>query len=128
MKLLFSVIIAFSIAALAQQPASDRALPTVTSGDVNAAAPTKEAPSYDPTQDRAYRAYLWATILGVVGGFLGVGVLIWQTVLTRRSANAARDAASAAKISAEAVINSERPWLFISIKTTERAPNAGWHS
>ncbi len=73
--------------------------------------------------DFLYRSYLFATIIGVVGGFIGVGVLIWQTVLTRRSANAARDAANAAKDSAQAVVNSERPWLFIKITTTDAKPD-----
>jgi hypothetical protein len=67
---------------------------------------------YDPQYDCLYRAYLWATIIGVVGGFLGVGILIWQTILTRRSANAARDAANAARSSAEATVNSERAWII----------------
>jgi hypothetical protein len=80
---------------------------------------TNQANTYDATKDILYRRYLCATIIGVIGGFLGVGILIWQTVLTRRSADAARDAAGAARSTAEAVVNSERPWLFLTISTTQ---------
>lgn len=74
---------------------------------------------YDPLADRLYRCYLGATVIGVIGGFIGIGILIWQAVLTRNSANAARDAAIAAKTNSQAVINSERPWMFIEIQTNE---------
>jgi hypothetical protein len=63
---------------------------------------------YDPTADQLYRGYLTATIVGVVGGFIGIGILVWQAVLTRRSANAAKDAA-------DAVMNSERAWLIVDL-------------
>lgn len=105
-----------------QHPASDKTLPNIPSGALNKAEPTATAEprkSYDASNDTLYRIYLAATIVGVAGGFLGVGILIWQTVLTRRSANAARDAANAAKTSSEAIINSERPWLFIKITTSD---------
>jgi hypothetical protein len=49
--------------------------------------------NYDPTKNFLYRCYLGATIIGVVGGFVGIGILVWQTIVTRRSANAATDAA-----------------------------------
>jgi hypothetical protein len=71
--------------------------------------------NYDPLKDSLYRRYLLATIVGVVGGFLGVGILIGQTVLTRRSANAARDAAKAASDNALAVINAERAWIMVEL-------------
>jgi hypothetical protein len=35
--------------------------------------------------DRLYRHYMWATIIGAVGALIGVAVLIWQTILSRRS-------------------------------------------
>jgi hypothetical protein len=99
----------------AQQPASDNALPTVS------AAPAPEVKAkpndpYDPKSDTLYRVNLVFTIIGVFVAFGGIGVLIWQTGLTRISANAARDAAVAAKIGSQANINSERPWLFIDFK------------
>jgi hypothetical protein len=70
-------------------------------------------PPYDPLSDTLYRGYLLSTIIGVAGGLSGVGLLLWQTVLTRRSADAAKDTALAAKLGAEAVIRSERPWIFV---------------
>jgi hypothetical protein len=78
---------------------------------------------YDAGHDTLYRHYLLATIIGVVGGFLGIVVLIWQTWLTRISANAARDAASAARSNAEALVNAERPWIFISQAEETRVVN-----
>ena len=75
----------------------------------------ENANGYDPSEDRLYRWYLRFTIIGVIGGFIGIGVLIWQATLTRVSADAARDAAIAARTSSQAIINSERPWLFIDI-------------
>jgi len=67
---------------------------------------TQEEKAKEATLDRLYRRYLGATIIGVVGGFIGIGLIVWQTILVRRSANAAR-------LNAEAVINSERAWLLI---------------
>lgn len=81
--------------------------------------------AYDPTRDTLYRIYLLATIFGVVGAIGGVLVLIVQTKQIRISANAARDAAIAAKASSQAIVNSERPWLFIEIKTGPVAITAG---
>jgi len=46
---------------------------------------TKQPDAYNPENDCLYRAYLWATILGVCGGVIGVGVLVYQTILTRTS-------------------------------------------
>jgi hypothetical protein len=77
--------------------------------------------NYDPLKDSLYRRYLCATIVGVAGGFIGIGILVWQTVMTRQSANAARDAAIAATTSSQAIINSERPWLFIDILVHNQA-------
>lgn len=67
---------------------------------------------YDPYSDHLYRAYLWATVLGVIGGILGVAFLVVQTIATHTAANAA-------KASADAVRNSQRAWLFV------RAENQG---
>ncbi len=49
---------------------------------------------------------MWATIIGVGGGLLGVGILIWQAILTRKAANAA-------KASADGLISSERAWVVV---------------
>jgi hypothetical protein len=69
-------------------------------------AKTKEQESKEASLDRLYRRYLWATIIGVFGGFIGIGILIWQAIITRTAANAA-------KASADALVNSERAWLVV---------------
>lgn len=56
---------------------------------------------YDPHADYLYRLYLGATVVGVVGGLIGIAILIIQTVATRRAAIAARDNADAATASGE---------------------------
>ena len=86
---------------------------------------------YDAGNDRLYRAYLAATIVGVFVGFVGLVFLVYQTVLTRRSANAA-------KASADALIGAERPWILLSkaslefdhIQHSDDAPVIGprWHA
>jgi hypothetical protein len=67
---------------------------------------SKEEQAKQDSLDLLYRRYMWATIIGVGGGLVGVGILIWQAVLTRRAANAAKD-------SADALINSERAWVLV---------------
>ncbi len=67
-------------------------------------------------QDALYRWYLWATIIGVIGGFIGIGVIYWQTKLVRKSADAAKEAALAAKVNADAVVNAERAWVFAAME------------
>jgi hypothetical protein len=52
---------------------------------------------YDPTADSLYRWYLRATIIGVGGGLTGLGILMWQSFLLRRSADAAKKAAEIAE-------------------------------
>ena len=67
---------------------------------------SKEEQAKADSLDLLYRRYMWATIIGVVGGLIGVGILIWQAILTRAAANAA-------KASADALINSERAWILV---------------
>ena len=67
---------------------------------------SKEEKAKAASLDYLYRWYMRATIIGVVGGFIGIGLLIWQSILSRRSANAAW-------LNAQAVISSERPWITI---------------
>jgi hypothetical protein len=70
----------------------------------------------------------WLVILGAPTlVFIG-----WQAWETRRAASAARDAvietgknASAALLNAEAIINSERPWIFVEVgQPSQKARNA----
>jgi hypothetical protein len=35
--------------------------------------------------DRLYRRYMWATIIGVIGAWFGICILIVQTIATKRS-------------------------------------------
>jgi len=48
----------------------------------------KASDPYDPRQDYLYRLYLAATVLGVVGGSVGVGLIFWQVILLRQTVNA----------------------------------------
>jgi hypothetical protein len=105
----------------AKEGDADKSLPTVSTGSTDKAEPTtkyKEDNTYKPAQDTLYRAYLWATIAGVAGGFIGIGVLIWQNIITRTAANAAKQ-------SADALTNIERPWLLMTDadRTTEPTKN-----
>jgi hypothetical protein len=72
-------------------------------------AKSKEEQAKEDSLDLLYRRYMRATIIGVCGAFIGLVILIWQTVLVRRSANAAL-------LNAQAVINSERPWIVVTVK------------
>jgi hypothetical protein len=62
----------------------------------------EEKNDYDPRNDVLYRRYLWATIIGVVGGCFGIGILIVQTILTRSSVNA--------------LVAVESPWILVNIE------------
>jgi hypothetical protein len=52
------------------------------------------------------RIYVWATVVGVIGGWAVLFVLIYQTILTRQSADTA-------SLTALAVVTTERPWVII---------------
>jgi hypothetical protein len=106
----------------AQNPQSDEAKaaqvsivnPSVGSGD-------KEGPThnpkyrypYDAREDCLYRWYMKATIVGVFGGLLGIGVLFWQSLLLRKSTKQTEKAADAAKKSADALMDAEHSVLSI---------------
>jgi hypothetical protein len=87
----------------------------------------KDAP-YDASKDCLYRIYLGATIFGVFVALGGVFAIYKQIEATRqatqetaRAAKATEEAATAAKINSQAIINAERPWLFIA--TSEPKPD-----
>jgi len=68
---------------------------------------------YDPYSDHLYRAYLQATIVGMVLSLIVIAMLIWQNTLTRK-------AADAAKASADAIRNSERAWVIVQSDSQSR--------
>jgi hypothetical protein len=72
---------------------------------------------YDPYSDSLYRHYLAATVIGVCFSLIVVAMLVWQNILTRQVTKAAQENAEAALLNARAIINAERPWMFIQIKT-----------
>jgi hypothetical protein len=74
---------------------------------------SKEEQAKADSLDRLSRASLWATIFGVVGGLIGLGFIYWQTKIAARAASAARD-------NADAVIRSERAWLFVDARKIEK--------
>ncbi|MGD0617992.1 MAG: hypothetical protein ABSB67_10075 [Bryobacteraceae bacterium] len=57
------------------------------------------------------------TGLLVLVGFLTFGVVAWQSWETREAAQAGRAGAEAALLNAQAVINSERPWIVVSVES-----------
>jgi len=67
---------------------------------------------YDPYADRLYRSYLGATIVAAFFSIVFIAMLVWQNFLTRKVATAAKENADAAFMSAQAVMNAERCWLF----------------
>jgi hypothetical protein len=69
---------------------------------------------YDPREDTAYRTYLWATIAGVAGGFIGIFILICQSILLRRSVEAAHKGADALMDSEGAVLKIDEGALGIN--------------
>ena len=79
---------------------------------------TKSQDSKTNTDTPLYRAYLKATIVGVIGGFIGIGLIIWQATIAKQAANAATK-------NALALMNAERAWLlFEKIEGPDRSDHA----
>ena len=95
-SILFLVIVSF-----AQQQAQSA---TVTLKKGNAQTSQADLDPYDPLKDCLYRWYLRATIIGVVGAFIGIAVIYHQT---RETARAARAAEASVKLQEAA----KRQWL-----------------
>jgi hypothetical protein len=93
--------------------------PNATRGGCSETKQKSESEKQDtnqPKEDMLYRAYLWSTIVGVIGGLLGIAVIYFQTKHVRKSAEAAETAALAAKANADAVVNAERAWVFSAME------------
>lgn len=91
----------------AQKPNSDNDR-LCTNCEINQEPQKTQQEKYDEASEkRLYRWYLWACIVGAFGSVVIVGILVWQNVLTRIAANAA-------KTSADSLKNIERPWLLIT--------------
>jgi hypothetical protein len=69
----------------------------------------EQGDSYDASKDLLYRLYLLFTIFGVIAAMIGLGVIYVQTKATK-------EAARAALLNAQALINSQRPWIAIRTK------------
>lgn len=90
---------------------------TVAIGDFkkrNIESKTSKTDPYNESHSILYRASLLATIGGVIVGLIGLG-FIW------RQFNLAKLAANATKESAEGFKNSERAWIIVDIKSTEKS-------
>lgn len=74
---------------------------------------TEAQKANDESLDRLYRRSLWAAIFGVIGAFVGLAVLIWQTVLTRQAANAAKSSADSTARQTEALITGQRAFIVV---------------
>jgi len=75
---------------------------------------TVEERNEKKSQAHLNRVNLYITTAGVIGGWVALILLFWQTILTRRSANAAA-------LNAQAVINAERPWVLVNPKPKKDA-------
>ena len=80
---------------------------------------SKEEQAKADSLDMLYRAYMWATIVGVVGAFIGL-YLIWCQSRT------SEQAANAASLNAQAVLNSERPWLVVTAEKSDKMGRPGY--
>lgn len=63
---------------------------------------SKEEQAKDDSHDPLYRAYLWATIIGVVVALFGVGFISFQTKATKETVNSLRSA--------------ERAWILVTLE------------
>ena len=50
---------------------------------------------------------------------LTLGAIVWQAWETRKSARGAKEAAQAALLNAQALINSERPWILVKVDASK---------
>ena len=87
------------------------------------ASEAKKAQDHSDTPRGLYRVYLWATIVGVFVGLIGLGFIYWQIRIlkqtadaTQTSANAAQKSAEATLLNAKAMIQTERPWIVVSVR------------
>ena len=74
---------------------------------------TVPLPAYDAGKDTLYRAYLIATIVGVIGAVGGVIVLAIQTHFLKKTVEATQKSADAAKISADIASRVSVPTLVV---------------
>lgn len=65
----------------------------------------------DRAHERLYRRYVYATISGVIIATGALLALIWQTIATRKAANAS-------KASADALMSIERAWVLVEVTHT----------
>ena len=95
---------------------------------------TKSAPAeerrttYRKTKDYLKRAfgpeYIAAWLLVVAAG-IGLRATFRTLSVLRDQTTAARDSAKAARLNAQAIIDSERPWLVVTVEKNEMMPGAG---
>ena len=72
-------------------------------------------PRIDVKRDWMDRGTLIVGILLVIVGAVTGGLIWYQSVQTKIAAQAGRDSAKAALLNAQAVINSERPWIVVTV-------------
>jgi hypothetical protein len=82
-------------------------------------AQSSKTSSYDPTKDYLYRAYLAATIIGVIGAFLGIAAIYHRTRETARSARAAEESIALQKVA-------QKQWVNISRWSISKTPDRDW--
>jgi hypothetical protein len=90
-----------------------------------AAAPAAPAP-WTLHEKIAWAAYVILAILGYAGIMLALSMLKKierQTAAAEAAAEAAHESANAALLSSQALVNSERPWLLVSVEASPNVEN-----
>jgi hypothetical protein len=90
-------------------------------------ASNKQHDPYDASKDSLYRAYLIFAICGVPIALIGIIVLICQTIITRKAANAADRSARAAELTAERFAQIEGGRITVTIDWTTGVGKKSFH-
>jgi hypothetical protein len=89
---------------------------------------TKEEQAKADSLDTLTRCYMWATIIGVIGGWIGISLVYGQFRSQKGATEAAMQAARSADRNADILINSERAWLLAeSIPSGPHKKEGRWY-
>lgn len=69
-----------------------------------------------PPKDGWDKFAIWLTFALVLIGAVTFGVVLYQAIQTKKATIAAKEAAEAARLNAEAFINSERSWIMVDLE------------
>lgn len=71
-----------------------------------------------PPKDGWDKFAIWLTFALVIIGAVTFGVVLYQAIQTKKATIAAKEAAEAARLNAEAFVNSERAWIMVDLQPT----------